>query len=188
MSDVVNEKEWRKRHNIRRKRDKKGFVWRRCAPAADDIPHQRWRCAPAADIPHHRPPRPMIVKIETETGQPLQPPQPPSYDNDEDDTLEVDQDLSSSMSSLDSAEDTFVTHSTADVETLNNQGGPDFLNSETADIPRQAVTAVIQAVTVTDSDIPRLPQSDLGLENIAAFKTNVRRNGSVRRPRETLIE
>ena len=50
MSDIVNIKEWRKRHRIKGFKDRKGFIWRRWNPAAEDIPHQR-------------PPKPHIVKV-----------------------------------------------------------------------------------------------------------------------------
>ena len=50
MSDIVNIKEWRKRHKIKGFKDRKGFIWRRWNPAAEDIPHQR-------------PPKPHIVKV-----------------------------------------------------------------------------------------------------------------------------
>ena len=54
----------------------------------------------------------------------------------------------------------------------HNKGGLDFLAA---------------SEPTADSDIP---QSDKGLENISASKTNVRRNGGVRQAqaRETLIE
>jgi len=50
MSDIVNIKEWRKRHKIKGFKERKGFIWRRWNPAAEDIPHQR-------------PPKPHIVKV-----------------------------------------------------------------------------------------------------------------------------
>ena len=165
MSDIVNEKKWRKRHNLRRFRDKKGFVW------------SRW--APEVEISHHRPPKPQVVKIETETGPP--PHVTGSFDDDDDDdveedtldTLEADQDCSTlSVSSL-TMEDILVTNSEG-VDALS-EGGLDFLAA---------------SEPTADSDIP---QSDKGLlEKMSTSKTNVRRNGGVRereaRPRETLIE
>lgn len=172
MSDIVNEKEWRKRHKIRRFRDKKGFIWSRLAPEVE--------------ISHHRPPEPHIVKIETETRPP-----PPhvidSFDDDSDDstldvgedkleTLEAGHDSSSlSVSSLGSVEGILVTDSEG-VDILK-EGGPslDFLAA---------------SEPPADSDSSDIPQSDKSRENISAFKTNVRRNGGVRQAqaRETLIE
>lgn len=162
MSDIVNEKEWRKRHNMRRYRDKKGFVW------------SRWE--PEVEILHQRPPEPHVVKIETETRLP--PPHVIDSSDDaestldaEEDTLEVGQDCSSpSLSSLEAMEDIPVTNSEG-MDT-HNKGGLDFLAA---------------SEPTADSDIP---QSDKGLENISASKTNVRRNGGVRQAqaRETLIE
>lgn len=169
MSDIVNEKEWRRRHNLRRFRDKKGFVW------------SRW--APEVEISHHRPPAPRVVKIETETGPP--PHVTGSFDDDDDDestldvgedtldTLETGQDGSRlSVSSL-AMEDILVTKS-EDVDALN-EGGLDFLAA---------------SEPTADSDIS---QSDKGLlEKMSTSKTNVRRNGGVRereaQARETLIE
>lgn len=47
LSDIVNEKEWKRRHKMKRLKSK-GFVWRRWIP--DQIAHQR-------------PPQPQIAKV-----------------------------------------------------------------------------------------------------------------------------
>lgn len=79
MSDIVNVKEWRRRHKIRGFKDNKGFVWKRWIP--DEVAHQR-------------PPKPHIIKQQS---------------SDNEDSIEVGEgESSNSCSSLDSFDETIV--------------------------------------------------------------------------------
>lgn len=82
MSDIVNDKEWRKRHRIRRLRDNKGFVWSRWVPE---------------EVAHQRAPKPHLLRLGGHT------PSPPS-DNEAATPANLSS-ASASVSSLASSED-----------------------------------------------------------------------------------